>query len=126
METSERTDLETVFKRQRAIQGVCGKTQPDVSEQRIQRMAYSTEEKVRALQKTISNPTGINRSQEGPNDWLDSPNATAEARLRRFDSEHPKTLSLTSKPKDSETLIQRKATPQSVPLFEESWEDPVW
>jgi len=122
METAEMVDWDEIFKRQRAIQGVCGKTQPDFSEQWIQRLSHSSGEKVRALQKT--------RSEEGKShstgaevlssDWLDSPNVTAEARLRRIDSEHPKPQNATGKRKDADIMIQWKATSQSVPLFKES------
>ena len=121
METPETTDLNAVFRRQRAIRGVCGKTQPDFSEQWIQRMSNSTEEKVRALQKTKSNSTGTNHSQKtSVSDWLDSPNTTAEAQLHRFDAEHPQTRNLPTKPKNSETSIHWKAASQSVALFDEN------
>jgi len=120
VETPETTDWETVFKRQRAIQGVCGKRQPDFSEQWIQQVSYSSEEKVRAFQKTKTNPTDTNRSGEAPaNNWLDSPNTTAESRLR-YDSEHLKTR---DKQKDSGKMIQWKPASQSVVLFEDSLEN---
>jgi len=121
VKTQKTTDLDAVFKRQRGIQGICGKTQPDFSEQWIQQMSYSAEERVRTLLKAKSDPTGTKRSQEVPaSDWLDSPNVTAEARLCQFDSEHPQTRNLPAKPRDSEILIQWKAASQSVALFEDS------
>ncbi len=117
VEAPHTVDWDTVLKRQRAIQGICGKTQPDFSEQWIQQMSRSTEEKVRALQKT-----GASRSQKiVVNDWLDSPNTTAEARLRRLDSGHLKTPNTQPQPKE---WVQWKAASQPVALFEESSKNP--
>ena len=105
-ETPGTPDLETVFKRQRAVQGICGKTQPIFSEQWFQQMASSTEEKVRTLQKTKLNSQDANHFSKVPaSDWLDSPKATAEAQLRRFDTKHPQARELPAKPKNAETLI---------------------
>jgi len=124
MEIPEANDWETLLKRQRAIQGICGKTQPDFSEQRIQRMSYLASEKVRAIQKTQAEKNQTRSSEVYANDWLDSPNTTAEARLHRFDSEHPRTPNLSAKRKDSETLVHWKATSQPVALFEASLDNP--
>ena len=120
VDAPETTDWETVFKRQRAIQGICGKTQPVFSELWIQQVSCSTEEKVRAFQKTGANPNGTNRPGEIL-DWLDSPDTTAEAQLLRFDSGHLKTQNSPPKRKDSERLIQWKAPSQSVTLFDEGY-----
>ena len=114
-------DWDTVFKRQRAIQGICGKTQPDSLEQKIQQMSHLTGEKVREIQKTKSHSSETTGSREvRPSNWLDSPNTTAEARLLRFDSEHPKMPPPPVQRKNSGTLIQWKAASRSVALFGES------
>ena len=124
-ETAETVDWDAVLKRQRAIQGICDKTQPDSLEQKIQRMSHATGERVRTILKTKSHSNKTNRSSEvQASDWLDSPDMTVEARLRRLDSGHLTTPNTAAKRNDTGTLVPWKAVPQSVALFGESEETP--
>ncbi len=108
--------LEELFKRQRAVKGVCAKTEVEPAEQWISRMSHTAEEKVRSLQKVEPNSPDKDHSRElEAKTWLDSPEISAEARLLRFDQSAAEKFSGTRKP--SGASVQWSAVPKATDLF---------
>lgn len=118
--------LDSMFKRQRAVEGVCGK-KLEPSEQRISMMTLSTSEKVRSFQKTkTGDPDGSDfvqesQSRETPafDSWLRSPDVTAEAQLRRADEDGILNASVTPQRRNRGASIHWKAKKQSFDLMDD-------
>ncbi len=108
--------LEELFKRQRAVKGVCAKTEVEPAEQWISRMSQTVGEKVRSLQKVEPNGPDKERVREAEaKTWLDSPEISAEARLLRFDQ--TTSQSSTGVRKAAGTSVQWSAAPKANDLF---------
>ena len=112
-------DLESVFKRQRAVKGVCGKVPTEPLEHWANQTSLFAAEKIRSFQKTVPNSNETNRSTIfGSENWLDSPATTAETLLRRADRDGKIQSPSSGKGKLQEISVQWKTQNDSVPLFD--------
>ena len=111
-------DLESVFKRQRAVKGVCGKVPTEPLEHWANQMSLSAAEKIRSFQKTALNSGEADRSAVfEPRSWLDSPATTAETLLRRIDRDNVIPSPAAGKNRSQEISVQWKTKNDAVALF---------
>ena len=120
-DASAPVDLESVFKRQRAVKGVCGKVPTEPLEHWANQMSLSAAEKIRSFQKTALNSNETERSAIfEPRSWLDSPATTAETLLRRIDRDNVIPSPPVGKSRSQEISVQWKTKNDAVALFGDS------